>query len=96
MILKTIKIHRNIQVPIAILCHCFVRAQTILVTLLCQGTSCLGHTVVNARNVLVDIYNRYFTIHLKFVRMTALTVGRCSVQSRYSECRRDYMTKILT
>lgn len=81
MIPKKKKIHCDTQDSIAILCHCFVKAQTVLVTLLCQGTSCLGHTVVKAQNVL-DMDTGYFIIRLKSGRVRGLTVGRCSVQSR--------------
>lgn len=79
---KTKKIHCNTEVSIAILCQCFVKAQTVLVTLLCQGTSCLGHTVVKAQNVLDDMDTGYFIIRLKSGRVRGLTVGRCSGQSR--------------
>ena len=65
MIPKTKKIYCNTQVSIAILCHCFIKAQTDLVKLLCQGTSRLDHTVVKAQNVLDDMDTGYFIIRLK-------------------------------
>lgn len=105
MIPKTKKVHCSTQVSIAILCHCFVKAQTVLVTLLCQGTSCLGHTVVKEKAVLVILSSRHkisWTTRTLGISQFAWSLTRqrpyggpmfCS--KSYSECRRDYMTKIL-
>lgn len=95
MIPKTKKIHCNTEVSIAILCQCFVKAQTVLVTLLRQGTSCLGHTVVKAQNVLDDIDTGYFIIRLKSGCVRGLTVGRLSVQSRTANAEKITWQKFL-